>query len=500
MTMAPSCGAEARDAPRLPPAIAAMTPLTLSEVTPLLRQGDISAETYAADLMDWCERERDINAFLAIDRAALAAAARAADLARRSGAPLGPLHGAPLAFKDNINTSAMPTTAGTKALEEFRPQADAAVARRLFDAGALLLGKTNLHELSMGWTGNNATFGPAHNPHDHLRTCGGSSSGTACAVTAGLAPAGLGTDTNGSLRIPAALCGIASLRPTVGRYPTEGIVPLSPSLDTVGAMARSVADLALLDTVMSGQRSAAPRDSLAGLRIGLAPEYFEDGMSPDVSGVFASAIDRLVEFGADIVRIRLPDLDRWVDGVAATLIHFEAARALPDYLKTYASHFSLPDIAAAAGDDIREILIDRLVETAPNRISEAAYKCACEKRRKVGALLRAAFCEYQLDLFAYPTTRVAAPLIGDRLASPAPDFNENGFRLDARTAFGRNVAPTARARMPSLVLPAGASLSGLPVGIEFAAPEGEDAVLLAIGFALESGLGPARGSLRAGVP
>jgi indoleacetamide hydrolase len=500
MTMAPSCGAEARHALRLPPAIAAMTPLTLSEVTPLLRQGDISAETYAADLMDRCERERNLNAFLAVDRALLAAAARAADLARRSGALLGPLHGAPLAIKDNINTRAMPTTAATKALEGFQPRADAAVARRLFDAGALLLGKTNLHELSMGWTGNNATSGPARNPHDQLRTCGGSSSGTACAVAAGLAPAGLGTDTNGSLRVPAAFCGIASLRPTVGRYPTEGIVPLSPSLDTAGPMARSVADLALLDTVMSGQRSAAPRDSLAGLRIGIASEYFEEGVSPDVSEVFASAIDRLAEFGADIVRIRLPDLDRLVDGVAASLIHFEAARALPDYLETYATDFSLLDIAAAAGDDIREILIDRLVKTAPNRVSEAAYKGALDRRRKVSVLLRTTFREYTLDLLAYPTTRVAAPLIGDRLVSPAPDFDENGFRLDARTAFGRNVAPTAIACMPSLVLPARAGLSRLPVGIEFAAPEGEDATLLAIGFALESALESARDSLRAGVP
>ena len=470
----------------------AMSAVALSDAAALLRDGEVSAEDYARELTDRCEQAVGLNAFLEIDRDGLAAGAREADLARRSGRALGPLHGLPIALKGNIGTQALTTSGGTRRLADFRPMADAPVVRRLFDAGALLLGKTNLHELSMGWTGANAAYGPVRNPHDYRRVSGGSSSGTACAVAAGLAPAGLGTDTNGSLRIPASFCGIASLRPTLGRYPTAGIIPLSWSLDTVGPMARSVADLALLDAVMSSAPTAAPRVSLSGVRIGLLPDYFQAEIAPDVADVFDDALVKLAEAGAEILNLSLPDLARCVEGVAADLIHYEAARALPAYLAKCACPWSLQDVAALAGADVRQILMQRVVAGAPDPVWPAAYAEALEKRRLTRARLRVLFDEHSLDLLAYPTAHVAAPLIGDRLVSPAPDFEENGFRLSARTAFGKNVAPSAIAGLPSLTLPAGLSAAGLPVGMDFGGREGGDLALLAVGFAIERALGPFR--------
>lgn len=467
-----------------------MTRLKLTDAAALLRRGDLAAEDYARDLIDRCERQRDLNAFLAIDGAALSLAARKADEKRRAGQPLGPLHGVPIAIKDNINTAALPTTAGTAGLEGFRPTSDAPVVRRLFEAGALLLGKTNMHELSMGWTGNNPKFGPVRNPYDRARGCGGSSSGAACAVAAGLAPGGLGTDTNGSLRIPAAFCGIASFRPTTGRYPTQGIAPLSHTLDAVGPMARCVADLAALDAILSGAQCARPRASVSGVRIGLASDYFLDGSAPGVAAVVERALDRLAQAGADIVRIHIGEFGRLLAGVAVALIHYEAARLLPEYLDAFATGKSLSQIAASAGPDVREILADRLVAGAPHRVTKATYLEALARRRELQAVLTRTFREQDLDILVYPTARVTAPLISERFVSPAPDFDEDGFQLGAREAFGRNVAPSALAGLPSLALPAGATGAALPVGIEFAAPAGQDAALLSLGFALEAALGP----------
>lgn len=468
----------------------AMTWPTLMEAARRLRAGDVAAEDYARDLMDRGERASGLNAFISLDRTALSQAARLKDEQRRAGRHLGSLHGIPIAFKDNINTASLPTTVGTPALEGFRPQFDAPVAQRLFEAGALLLGKTNMHELSMGWTGNNPRFGAARNPYDHARLCGGSSSGTACAVAAGLAPAGLGTDTNGSLRIPASFCGIASLRPSTGRYPIRGVAPLSHTLDAVGPMARCVADLAQLDAVMAGAQSAQPREGLSGVRLGLASGYFLEGASPAVAAAVERALDRLARAGAEVVRLSLPDLDRLVAGSVVTIIHFEAARLLPAYLEAFGAARTLSNVAASAGPDVREILTERLLANAPRPVEEKTYLEALERRRALRALLARTFREHDLSALAYPAARVTAPLVSGRFISPAPDFDEAGFRLEAREAFGKNVAPSALAGWPSLVLPSGANDELMPVGVEFMAPEGRDTALLSLGFALEAALGP----------
>src|SRR5471032_1668610 len=176
-------------------------------------------------------------------------AARAADRARAKGAKLGALHGLPIPLKDSINSADLPTTAGTAALRNFRPAANAPILQALLSEGAILLGKTNLHELGLGVTSNNTTFGACRNPYDPSRSPGGSSGGSAVAVSVRMAPLAVGEDTTCSIRVPAALCGIAGLRPSTGRYPAVGVMPIAPRLDSLGPMARSVEDLILFDSV-----------------------------------------------------------------------------------------------------------------------------------------------------------------------------------------------------------------------------------------------------------
>ena len=221
----------------------------LSAVTAVaaMRNGDMSAENYARALLDRAETLQELNAFRTLDRDMVLEAARGADKQRAAGAVLGALHGLPIPVKDSVNTKALPTSNGTRALRDFRPKNDAEILERLFAQGALLMGKTNLHELSFGWTSNNMTFGPVRNPYDPTRIPGGSSGGSAAVVAARIAPLAVGEDTHGSIRVPASMCGVAGLRPTYGRYSGKGILSITTNkFDQPGPLARSVADLALL--------------------------------------------------------------------------------------------------------------------------------------------------------------------------------------------------------------------------------------------------------------
>jgi Asp-tRNA(Asn)/Glu-tRNA(Gln) amidotransferase A subunit family amidase len=215
-----------------------------------IRDGNIKAEDYARALLDRAQQLASLNAFRILDRETTLEAAHNADRQRASGAQLGMLHGLPIPVKDSVNTKALPTSNGTRALANFKPRDDAAVLKPLFAQGAILMGKTNLHELSFGWTSNNAVFGPVRNPYDPTRVPGGSSGGSGAAVAARMAPLAIGEDTNGSIRHPAANCGLTGFRPSFGRYPDDGIMPLTDKFDQVGPIARSVDDIVLFDNVL----------------------------------------------------------------------------------------------------------------------------------------------------------------------------------------------------------------------------------------------------------
>src|ERR1700722_18664315 len=230
--------------------------LGVADAAAAIRTGATTAEALADALLARVAAHKSLNAFITVEPDKVRAAARTADQQRASGAALGPVHGVPLALKDNLDTVDYPTTGGTPGLTGNRPKRNAVIAQALFDAGAIALGKCNLHELAYGITNNNAAFGPARNPYAPDRIPGGSSGGTGVAVAARLAPGGVGTDTGGSVRVPAALCGIVGFRPSTGRWSQVGVVPISHTRDTPGPMARNVADCALMDGVVCG----APTD------------------------------------------------------------------------------------------------------------------------------------------------------------------------------------------------------------------------------------------------
>lgn len=462
-----------------------LTGLSLIEAAERLRSGALSAGAYAETLVARGDEWASINAIVHQDRQALLEAARAADRFRLRGDSPGPLHGIPLLIKDNIHTSGVPTTSCTPALRDFVPEHDAPVVARLKAAGALIFGKANMHELALGITSSPSAFGPVLNPYDQRLIAGGSSGGTAAAVAAGIVPAGLGSDTGGSIRIPASLCGICGLRPTVGRYPTEGVVPISFTRDVAGPMARSVADLALLDAVLCDQ----PADALAliklrDLRLGVPQRYFFADLEPGVARVVERALDRLVEAGVRLVEAEIPDVEQLNAAIATPVLVHELQSAILAYLAEYLPRLSLAELVSNIGSaDVR-----RFFELDEQRQAEfaRAYREAMDVHRPaLQATIRNYFTTHRLHACLVPATPITARPIGDE-----HEVELDGRRVPTTATYTRNVAPASTSGNPSLALPAGITATGLPVGLLLDSLAGRDRELLAIGAALERVLEP----------
>lgn len=469
--------------------------LTAAQALDAMRSGRLSAEAYMTTLVARAQALSALNALIVLDADAALAAARAIDTQRAAGAALPPLAGLPIVVKDNINTAGLPTTGGTSALRDVRPAANAPSLQRLIDAGAIVLGKANLHELAFGITSTNLTSfaGAVKNPYDTSRIPGGSSGGTAAAIAARMAPAGLGTDTGGSTRVPAALCGIAGLRPSVGnggaqrRYDDVGaVVPISHTRDTVGPMARTVADLALLDAAITGRAVPAPI-GLQGLRIGI-PASFWTGLDTQVEAVMSAARSRLAAAGVVFVEVDLPGLFDLNDQVSFQVALHEPIGDIPAYLAaTGVSGITLADIAAGvASPDVKGAFGAILADAFG-----AAYPDAMQVHRPaMQALYAAYFSDHALDAAMFPTTVLPAVAIDAVNGSSTVSIN-GGPSVDEFGAYIRNTDPGSNAGIPGLSLFAGMTADGLPVGLELDGPLGSDQKLLAIGMAIEVILGSA---------
>src|SRR5947199_171378 len=273
----------------LPPRPADLTQLSLSDAATLVRARQVTSVELTQAYITRADANLGLNVYVTLDRAGALAAAQRADADLDTVERLGRLHGVPLVVKDNTHVAGLPNTAGTPALRGFVPKENAPTVQKLVDAGAVILGKTNMHELAFGISGYNEAFFTSQpigtrNPYDRTRFAGGSSSGTGAAIGARLAPGGLGSDTGGSVRIPAAVSGGAGLRPTIGRYSQDGVTPISHSRDTVGPMGQTVADVALLDAVITGGRPPAPAP-LSGVRLGVNRAYFFKDLDVDTRAV-----------------------------------------------------------------------------------------------------------------------------------------------------------------------------------------------------------------------
>ena len=468
---------------------ACATDLTIAEAVDALRSGRLSSRQLVEACLARAEAGRELNVFVTLDAAGALAAADAADAARRAGEPLKPLAGIPIVVKDNIHAAGLPATAGTPALADFVPGRDAPTLRRLREAGAIVLGKTNMHELAFGATGYNPAFNTGEltgvrNPYDFTRIAGGSSSGSAAALGARMALAALGTDTGGSMRIPCALNGCASLRPSHGRYSGQGVIPIAPSRDTVGPMALCMADVALLDGLISGE-AALPPVTLGGLRLGIAPGFWRD-LDADTRAVAEAALERLRAAGVTLVEVGEERLQELTQPIGTLVVIHEARPAMEAWLREQGPGIDIDELARGiASPDVQAIYAqlvlpsqvpgaDGLVDSAP------LYAAAMASGRPaLQAHYAELFARHALDAFVFPTTPVVAPAAGPEVNEPA-----------CFERLIRNTEPSASAGLPGIQLPAGlGAASGLPVGLELDGPAGSDRRLLAIGIALEAVLG-----------
>lgn len=464
----------------------ALIELTATEALRALRQGDVTAEDYASALLARCEALKSLNAFITLDPPRVLEAAREADRLRASGAPLPPLHGLPIPIKDSVNTRDLPTTGGTPALRNFRPKEDAPLVQKLVEAGGIVMGKTNLHELSFGWSSNNLAFGAVKNPYDPTRIPGGSSGGTSAAVAGRMAPLGVAEDTEGSIRVPAALCGIYGFRPTTGRYVTTGVVPISPLFDQIGPHARAVEDLVLFDRVASGDESPLSPLALQGARIGIGRKYFFDKLDSEVSRATEEALGRLREAGVVLVEAEVSNLARFDEKITDVVQNHDVVPMLSKYLEEFGTGLTFDRLFERVSADVKREFELYTLPGAKFSVSEEAYRAARDTERPaLQEELRRYFRENELQAILFPTTLVPAPPIGQDGEIPI-----GGEKVSFATAMSRNIAPGSTAGIPGLVLPAGLTRDGLPVGIELDAPEGADRDLLALGIAFSRVLGP----------
>jgi aspartyl-tRNA(Asn)/glutamyl-tRNA(Gln) amidotransferase subunit A len=458
--------------------------LPVERLAPLVARGKISpVELVEAAARRIARLNPALNAFLTVTIEAALDEARRAEREIRNGRRRGPLHGIPISLKDNIWTRGVRTTAGSKILADFVSAEDATVVRRLRRAGAIVIGKTNLHEFAYGVTTENPHYGPARNPWDTQRMTGGSTGGSAAALAAGIGWGSIGSDTGGSVRIPPSLCGVVGLKPTFGRVSCYGVVPLSVSLDHVGPLATSVTGAAWLLGAIAGRdprdafTSNAPAPAadyarsfgrrLGRVRIGLPRDYFFQGIDPEVAAAVEAAARQMERLGATIGEISVKGVAHSVD--AAAEIAFAEARHYHESKGYY------PARAAEYGEDVR-----RLLERG-GEIRASAYLAHTEWMRE--ERLRWNRTIDNFDALLAPATPVTAPEIGQKVVEIG------GKEETVRATLLRLCRPANFTGAPALVLPCGFTRAGLPIGLQLIGPLWGEERLLRIGYAYEKATG-----------
>lgn len=451
-----------------------MTEWTVTETAAALERGATTSVALTETYLKAAEARKSLNAYITVDRDGALAAAAESDARRKSGKTLGPLDGVPIALKDNIATKGVRTTAGSPGLEVFVPSDDATIVKRLRAAGAVILGKANMHELAAGITSNNAAYGAVGSAYSPQHSAGGSSGGSGALVGARMAPAAIGTDTGGSVRIPAAHNGIIGFRPTVSRYPGNGIVPISTTRDTAGPLARSMADIILLDAIMAADPTPIAARDVKALRLGVA-DVFDTDLDPEVARLYMAALDKLHAAGATIVRIDLPTLRDTNMKAGMPIARFEARRDLARFLNDWKAGVDLEGVyAKIASPDVKGF--------SSGSIPQADYDEGLNiQRPRLQALYADAFAQHRLDALVFPTTPLPAPPI----SGADMEVTLNGRKVPTFPTYIRNTDPGSVAALPGLSMPIGLTKEGLPVGIEFDAPTFADRHLLAIGLAVE---------------
>ena len=466
-----------------------------------VRSGQQSAvEVLDAALARIDAREGEIHAFNLVTVDEARARAAEVDSQVAAGIDPGPLAGVPIALKDNMCTRGIPTTCSSKILEGWRPPYDATVVDRLAAAGAVSVGKTNLDEFAMGSSTENSAFGPTRNPHDTSRVPGGSSGGSAAAVAAGFVPLSLGSDTGGSIRQPASLCGVVGVKPTYGLVSRYGLVAFASSLDQIGPFAMTVADAALMLEVIGGHDPmdstsiplAMPAisehldDGVAGRRIGLVEEFLGDGIAPDVRRRVEAAAEVLTAAGATVETVSVPAAAYGLDAyyliapaeASSNLARYDAVRF---GLRVEAA--TTPEMyeatrSAGFGDEVK-----RRIMLGTYALSAGYYDAYYGTAQKVRTLIRRDFdAAYErFDLLLSPTSPTTAFAFGDKTADPLTMYLNDVCTI-----------PTNLAGHPAMSVPFGVGDDGLPIGVQVLAPMLGEVAMFSAAAVLESAMGATR--------
>jgi aspartyl-tRNA(Asn)/glutamyl-tRNA(Gln) amidotransferase subunit A len=440
-------------------------------------------------------REDEIHAFNLVLADEARRAALAIDRRVAAGEDPGPLAGVPIALKDNLCTAGIPTTCSSRILEGWRPPYDATVVERLADAGAIVVGKTNLDEFAMGSSTENSAFGPTRNPHDTSRVPGGSSGGSAAAVAAGFAALGLGSDTGGSIRQPAALCGVVGMKPTYGRVSRYGLVAFASSLDQIGPLARTVADAAGLYEVIAGHD---PRDAtsipeqvpdvgpgltegVAGLRVGVVTELCEaEGIQPDVIARVRQAVDALEEAGAKVDEVSVPAA---VYGLSAYYL-IAPAEASSNLARYDGVRFGLRVDAPTTGEMYDRTRtagfgaeVERRIMLGTYALSAGYYDAFYGKAQRVRTLMLRDFeAAYErFDVLVGPTAPSTAFPLGAKTADPLTMYLNDVCTI-----------PSNLSGHPAISVPFGTGDDGLPVGVQVMGPALGEATMFRAAAAMEA--------------
>ncbi len=449
--------------------------LSISELSALIASGEASPVAVTESALNAIEAHGDeLKAFIDVYRDGALAEARTAQAELASGHHRGPLHGIPTAVKDNIYIRGKRTTMGSKIHGDFVPDADAHVTRRLAQAGAIVVGKTNMHEYALGGTTDNPHWGTCRNPWDTTKTPGGSSGGSAVALATGMAAAALGTDTSGSIRIPAAICGIVGFKPTYGRVSRFGVFPEAWTLDHVGPMTRTVRDAALVLDVISGhdprdpsslelpstRTAAALRDSCEGMVIGIEENFYFSDIDDAIAQLVRDGIEALRRLGATVQAVSIPGLS-----------HTEFALTVIDTSETSTVHHAnLRDRPDDYGNDVRLLLECGELPSAVD------YLEAQQLRRSLRREVHRTF--ERIDVLIGPTLGSRTPTVGEDTALV------NGEPVNAIDSMIQLVGPASLLGLPCLTVPCGI-LDGLPVGLQIIGPALGEQAVLDIGHAFE---------------
>ena len=441
-----------------------------------IRSGELTAtELVQGHQRNIARLNERYNVFVHLDGERTLEEASTLDAEAKEGRFRGPLHGIPVAIKDNIDTVGFDTTAGSRVLKGNRPEADAPLVSRLREAGAIISGKTNMDEFAYGFSTENEHYGNVLNPYDPERVAGGSSGGSAVPVVLGMSAGAIGTDTNGSIRVPASLCGLVGLRPTYGRVSRRGIVPLAASLDQAGPLTRSVRDAALILSVISDQNpsEATSRDAptpyyaesleepTSSLKIGVPGEYFFEDADPEALSIVETGLKKLAGEDQDLIEIRLPQTQKG-RGSAALITAVESTEAVPDeMIENYGHLFD------------RKVL-DRI--KARTGISVADYEKAREHANAIKTELLDTF--EGVDVIVTPTCPLPAVLVGEE------PREIGGVTVSPNRYLGAYTSAFGLAGLPAISVPCGFTSGGLPVGLQLiGAPFGEtELVRLALLF------------------